>query len=360
MGKPLFTESEIDALPTILDVVEMMSAGENQLILPNVAQIPSSDFYDEGRYNYVSEKNNRSIVHLMPTSQSPFTFYRGQSRYYDPCMPSLYRIDKNGEEPTEEKIALNRLKVCELSLLLETHPVFRELCQNTFVNYVTMTQHYGLSTEYLDITNSKWVAAFFACTGYDWNTDTYYPVGCDYHEGYGVMYVAKWDKSNMSEDFFEKNGVIGYQYFDRPTRQSSFGYRLERGEDFNKSPYFKKIFFRHDFDASSLVFEMSYRQKRFIPNDSLSILVRKIAESKEVTRLAHFRCWENFYSDKDPVFLDKVCAVNGLKIREDNVPPALFTNEELLADWKEWNEFGREDLKLRFLPIISVTTLDLT
>lgn len=360
MGKLLFTGAEIDALPTILDVVEMMSAGENQLILPMVSQIPSSSYYDEGRYNYVSEKDNRSVVHMMPMSQSPFTFYRGQSRYHDPCMPSLYRKNKNGEWPTEDDRAYNRLKICEFSLLLDSHPVFREVCRNTLVNYVTMAQHYGLTTEYMDITNSKWVAAFFACTGYDSDTDKYYPVGRDYHEGFGILYMTDWDVNNMPEEFFEKNCVIGYQYFARPTKQSSFGYRMEKGEDFNKAPYFKKIFFRHDLDASKIVFEMSYRQKRFIPNDSLSVLARKIAVSKEITRLAHYRCWENFYPDKNPAFLDKVCAERGVTIREDNTPVAKFTDEELASDWKEWNEFGRADLISRILPIMPITTIDLT
>lgn len=353
-----FSQTEIDSMPTILDVVEMISAEENKLILPMVSQIPSSNYYDEGRYSYVSDKHNRNIVHLMPMSQSPFTFYRGQSRYYDPCMPSLYRKNNKGEWPTEEDIAYNRLKTCEFSLLLNTHPVFREVCTQTFVNYVTMAQHYGFATEYLDITNSKWVAAFFACTGYDCETDTYYPVGRDYKEGYGVMYMTDLDMSNLPEEFFEKNGVIGYQYFARPTKQSSFGYKMERGDDFNHSPFFKKIFFRHDLEASTVVYQMSYKQNRVIPKDKLSLLAGQIAESNEISRLAHYLCWENFYSDKEPAFLDSVFALKGLTIREDNTQVARFSKEELEADWKAWNEYGREDIISRILPIIAVSSCE--
>ena len=354
-----FTTAEIDSLPTILDVVDMMSAGENKLILPMASQIPSPDFYDEGRYNYVSEKYNRSIVRLMPTSQSPFTFYRGQSRYHEPCLPSLYRKGNDGEWPTDEDIAYNRIKICEFSRLLDTHPVFRELCRNTLVNYVTLAQHYGLTTEYLDITNSKWVAAFFACTGYDGKTDTYFPVGRDYGEGYGVMYMTDFEMGNPPEEFFEKNCVIGYQYFARPTKQSSFGYRMERGEDFNNSLFFRKIFFRHDLQASKIVFEMSYRQKRFIPKDTLSMLARRIAESKVITRDALILCWANFYSDREPAFLDSVCALQGLTIREDNTIEAQFSNEELAADWRAWNEYGRAEINSHILPIMATTTIEL-
>jgi hypothetical protein len=225
------------------------------------------------------------------------------------------------------------------------------------VDYVAMAQHYGLTTEYLDITNSKWVAAFFACTGYDWDTDSYYPVGRDYYEGYGVMYITSWDGSIMPDEFYEKNGVIGYQYFARPTKQSSFGYKMKKEEDFNELPYFKKIFFRHDFEASSIVYEMSYRQDRFIPKDTLSVLARKIAESKEITRNAHYRCWASFYSNREPAFLNRVCEAKGLTIKNDNVPIAHFSKEELEADWKAWNEFGRADINARILPIIPITTI---
>ena len=103
MTKHIFSSVEIDALPTILDVVEQISAIENKLALPNVSQIPSPEFLDEGRYSFVSDRNNRSIARLMPMSQSPFRYYRGQSRYHSPCQPTLYRKKKDGTYPTKEE-----------------------------------------------------------------------------------------------------------------------------------------------------------------------------------------------------------------------------------------------------------------
>lgn len=346
---------DVDALPTILDVVEKISAIENGFALSRVSEVPSSRFYDEGRYNYVSERNNRDVVHLMPTSQSPFTFFRGQSRFHEPCIPSLFRGKIKGENATEGDIAAHRIKICEFAKLLSTHHVFAEVSRNILVEPVALAQHYGLTTEYLDITNSKWVAAFFACTRYDYDTDTYHPVGRDYEEGYGVMYITNFHaKGVFPEEFFEKNGVIGYQYFERPTKQSSFGFRMKNGEDFNTSPYFDKIFFRHDLEASRIVYSMSYNQNRFIPRDALSKLAREIDQSREVTREALFSCWMNYYQDKLPEFLDRVCAAKAWTIREDNAPIVAFSEEQLQVDWKEWNEFGRADLKSRILPIVPV------
>lgn len=226
------------------------------------------------------------------------------------------------------------------------------------ITSIPLPQHYGLKTEFLDITNSKWVAAFFACTKYNYVSDTYTPVGRDYEEGYGVMYITKdWVLKELPEEFFEKYDVIGYQYFERPTKQSSFGIKMQKDEDFNKSPYFDKIFFRHDLEASTMVFDMSYRQNRFIPHDPLSKLARKIIKSKEITRQAHFQCWSNFYSDKEPGFLDKACESKDWKFKEDNKPIAEFAPETLAADWNAWNSFGRNDLNSRILPIRMIATV---
>lgn len=358
MTKPKFSSVEIDALPTILDVVEQISVIENKLALPNVSQIPSPEFLDEGRYSFVSDRNNRSIARLMPMSQSPFRYYRGQSRYHSPCQPTLYRKKKDGTYPTKEEIAAHRIKICEFTQLLQKHPVYCQVAMNVMANPVALAQHYGLATEFLDITNSKWVAAFFACTQYDWNADSYLPVGRDYEEGFGVMYISKdFDMANLPDAFFDRNGVIGYQYFARPTKQSSFGYVLDLGEDFNDTPYFDKVYFRHDLEASTMVYNMSYRQNRFIPKDKLSFLAREIDKSGEVTRDALNLCRKIYYQDESSQFLDDVCKQMNWTIKEDNTPIAEFGEETIAADWKEWMEFGKADIEARTLPIIPITTV---
>lgn len=357
--EPPFTTEEIDALPTILDVVEQISAIENDLVRPFITQVPSPNHLDEGRYNFVSESRNRNAVHLMPMSQSPFRYYRGQSTYYEPCLATIFRGKKKGETPTDKEVIARLIKVCEFVLLLRTHPVYCIVAQNTMVNSVALAQHYGLSTDYLDITNSKWVAAFFASTGYNWKTDTYYPVGRDYGKGFGVMYISKdYIKDNLPEEFFDKNMVIGYQYFARPTKQSSFGYQMGWKENFNNCPYFEKVFFRHDLEASKVVFDMSYRQNRFIPKDKVSKLARKISDSKEVTRNAIKLCLEHYCYDRDMEFMEGVCKEQGWTIREDNTPIAAFEEADIAADWKEWMEFGKADIESRTLPITPVTILE--
>lgn len=353
-------ETDIKKLPTILDIVEQISAHENSIVAPFCGMVPIPPFYDEGRFNPVSDMGNRSIHYLMPTSQSPFTFYRGQSTYYDFCTPTLYRPRKDGTPPTEEDIAYHRIKTCEFAMLLSTHPVFQDIQQITTVDPIALAQHYGLETDYLDITNNKWVAAFFACTKYDYQTDTYLPVGEDYADGYGVIYKSKKIISDEIPDgFFKKNLVIGYQYFNRPSKQSSFGYLMESGENFNDSPFFDKLFFRHDTEASQIVFEMAYQQRRFVPKDSLSKLARDIANSREISIEVLENCILNFYPDSDINFLERICNNKGLRIHNEHRLSAQFNAQEVEDEWRTWREWGRKDLESRILPQRPVTILRL-
>lgn len=357
MSKAPKTKEEIEALPTILDVVEQISSYENQLVLPSVGQIPTSVFYDEGKYSYVSDKNNRNIVRLMPLSQSPFRFYRGQSYYYEHCIPSLYRANQLDEFSIEENIIANRIKTSEFILLLRSHPIYSYLCQNISGNPIALAQHYGFATEYLDITNSKWVAAFFASTAYDRETDTYYPVGREY--GFGVMYISKdYNPSNLPESFFAKNGVIGYQYFDRPTKQSSFGFAMSEYEDFNDYEYFDKVFFRHDIDASKIVFDMSFQQRRFIPRDTLSKLARTIQNSKEVTKRAIKLCQQLFYPYEDIGFFEDKVKKKGWTIRESDIPIVEYPTEVLDREWKQWIDYGKSDIEARTLPVVPIIEIN--
>ena len=105
----MLSQAEIDALPTILDVVERLSKMENDSLLRHRATIfPGDAFQDEGRYAFVSETWNRNVVRLMPVSATPYTYYRGQSRLYEPCVPTLFRKKGNGKMPDETDIAWQR------------------------------------------------------------------------------------------------------------------------------------------------------------------------------------------------------------------------------------------------------------
>jgi len=112
--------------------------------------------------------------------------------------------------------------------------------------------------------------------------------------------------------------------------------------------------------GSTMVYNMSYRQNRFIPKDKLSFLAREIDKSGEVTRDALTLCQQTYYQDESLQFLDDVCKQMNWTIREDNTPIAEFGEETIAADWKEWMEFGKADIEARTLPIIPITTVSIS
>lgn len=101
-------------------------------------------------------------------------YYRGQAKFFDKCYPSLYR------NKTAREIFIERVKLCEFSLLLQKHPSSRLFAEGysaplndgsmesheMYIDEEALAQHYGILTEYPDLTADKWVAAFFACTDY--------------------------------------------------------------------------------------------------------------------------------------------------------------------------------------------------
>ena len=339
------TKTEIDKLPTILDLIDELSVEENNRSLQRERNIPFDEHFDEGRYMVVGAGQYRELPMLMPMSPTPFTFFRGQNKYYSPSYASLFR-----QERTEDELAILRLKTAEFGRLLQSHYAYADLNRNFFVDYVAVAQHYGLETEFMDITNNKWIAAFFSTTRYDEQTKQYYPVGRDYEDGYGVLYVTK---PNIEKtDFFKEQTVIGFCYFERPSRQFSFGYRMNGKEDFDRLHYFEKRFFRHDIDCSNIIFATTAHQNRVIPNDELSQLAEGIKKGNTVSELALKICVRDFYPNGE-AFLRDVCRRNHITIGME--PTVKFANME--EEWKEWFNIGRVELQQHILPMYAVTTV---
>ena len=164
----------IQKLPTIMDVLDRLSYGEEKWALdkgPLRCMFPNHT--QEGLFEIVAGPDGSQ--RLIPCSLSFNDYYRGESRYNRPCRPSLYR-----KGMTDELIFHERLKVCEMSLLIEDYPltgIFRsglhvQLRNGRFiplhlnVDTEALAQHYGIKTDLLDLTVDKFVAAFFATTTY--------------------------------------------------------------------------------------------------------------------------------------------------------------------------------------------------
>lgn len=348
-------DENVSSLPTIVDVVESLSKMEVDESIRNVG--PSVFRMDVDTYNVVTREEGKNIPMLFPNSTSSATFYRGQNKFWNKCVPTLYR--NNNASSYDHKL-INQIKMAEFFSVVLSHPVVMDFTSNFYLDLTAIAQHYGFSTDYLDITNNKWVAAFFACTQYV--NGQYIPVDKDFGDGVGVMYASfppmLFRLAPPSRDFFNRLNVIGFQYFQRPSKQNSFFYKLGDGENFNDVKWFYKIKFRHDINASKIIFNMSYKQQRFYPDDTTSVIANAIlSESYEISwKSVDFakKHWGINMSDDE---IEKVLLRNNIPWHKRNETNIMYDSEQIKNDWDEWNRFGRNDLIRRINPIIPVASL---
>ena len=228
---------------------------------------------------------------MMPMSRTPFTFYRGQLKYFDSCLPVLYRY--KGEELERQRL-LSKFQISEMILVMQTHPVINDLMKGALnipllgeiklpILYDGLAQHYGINTNYLDLTNNIWSAAFFASAKF--LDGKYYPYeikeDAKLDDRYGVIYRLKYGVDEGKVKSFSKDMIspIGLQYFNRPGKQCAFVMKMSENENFNDTQSLERIFFRHDNDANRLVFTLCQMGKQFYVEDSLANVVDEIRKN---------------------------------------------------------------------------------
>lgn len=172
-----------------------------------------------------------------PTPFSPL--YRGQSSYYERCLPSLYRRPWNGLQKMERLVQIEDFKA-----ILNDNPEIKDiLAEGLAVNYIGLAQHYGIETNVIDLTNSFGVAAFFATSDYDSLTQTYWPVReC---ERKGVIYFMPMGIFNFRPTDDNQVWPIGMEALARPGEQRGFGAYLNEDQDFHSLCRFKFFFWQN-------------------------------------------------------------------------------------------------------------------
>lgn len=200
--------------------------------------------------------------------------YRGQSQFYENCVPSLFR---NKENVADRQFVSDIIQMNELEVLLRQHPLV-QLFEGGFyllhdffrfkVDYEGLSQHYYNNTSKLDLTNDMEVAKFFAVTRFNMEADRYEKyTGTDL----GVLYYY-----DLAPDAFtERPGrsylveTIGKQPFMRSGNQSGFLTRVALGENFNDRPEVRYVFFRHDSNITNRIFAESENGDKYMPQEML-------------------------------------------------------------------------------------------
>ena len=363
------TVETISSYPTILDILKDVVEEEEREQLHKmpldrgVCSAIGYDFTRIGRY-FLLKNDALGFPVLMPTSRTPYTFYRGQNHYYEPCKPSLHRF--NEEDSSKEQLR-SYLQTAEMMLVMRTHPVIRFIEENPIyvgrltqiklaIMYDGLAQHYGINTCYLDLTNDIWTAAFFAATKSNDNI-TYHPFTIDesteFDCTYGVLYRRIFDCSSpeIERDLTEVM-PIGLQYFNRPGRQCGFVRKMSEAEDFNTLPQWQRIFFRHENAASRLIYTLSQFGKKYMPDDVFADVVKSIINQNRVSIHSVELTKKIYFPEKGIKQLCEEVKSLGFEITP-NLNSA-FPLEMIQREWSLWNTGGKERYmnSILFHPVI--------
>lgn len=211
---------------------------------------------------------------IKPSLANNRFLYRGQSQFYESCVPSLFR---NKDNVTERQFVSDIIQMDELEILLRQHPLVR-LFEDGFyllndffrfrVDYDGLSQHYYNNTPKLDLTSDMDVAKFFAVTWFNMKDDCYEKYTGD---ELGVLYYY-----DLAPDAFTKRDgrdylveTIGKQPFMRSGNQSGFLTRVALGENFNDRPEVRYVFFRHDSEITNRIFTESGNGDKYMPQEML-------------------------------------------------------------------------------------------
>lgn len=305
-------------LPNLLEVLEAVSYDEEKYAL----------IYDEGPfgrtmpmhedwYDIDQLQNNDGELVYYPRCHVKNRYYRGQTTFYRNCQPSLRRpgMDKY-------KVFVERLKTCELSSSLRFYPSVQQFhCGmiTTFhsgkvsrdpmkVDDMALAQHYGIATEYLDLTTDKWVAAYFACT----DGEEIYKQ--DNTDSTGVFYIYH-NHTPLSYKFHP----VGIQPALRPVMQLGYVLEMGRCQNFNKMA--QGILFRHDTSCSMIIHKLFNESKLIYPHDVLGKKAKAIVEASQFSESALEDARLRFYPSLSDTAFDELLKGSGVTIVKNNDVP---------------------------------------
>ena len=322
-------------------------------VLPNILQLMELLCYDEEKYALRCETNRVvNVIHgsvhdregtldqivdgdhfvFFPRGILNNVYYRGQTIRFPHCRPSLLR------DRSERDIFIERVKLCEFSILLHKHPSARLFKNGQWgrlndgrieshvmrVDEEALAQHYGILTEYLDVTADKWVAAFFTCCDYNRTAsddrDNYVM-----HTGndIGVFYVYQDRTYVKGKDTLHP---IGLQPLSRPVLQAGYVLRMKPGQNFNRMA--SGIRFRFDAGCSRILYWLFDQSNKIQPEEMIEKKAKRIVEetglfSRQAYGLAHSRYFPSLSKRQFNALIRKY----GLKVQD--APIVDFSPEEL-------------------------------
>lgn len=351
-------EELIRKLPTLLDILDRFTLGEEWWALeqgPLMDVMPHHD--QDGLFDAVMMPSG--YFKLYPCGLVWNCYYRGQNSYHPNSKPSLLRVGTRyhkGMQPEDQFV--ERLKLCELKLLIEDYPLTHIFRNGIYyknregekvlfpldVDAEALAQHYGIKTDLTDLTVDVWVAAFFAATEYHWDTDTYTPITDTDKYEYGVFYHFYDTSIPLPGDRTEPSlRAVGMQPFGRPGNQAGYVLKMTPKQNMNRMAGFEKIKFRHVAQINKLIYNYSNCSRNFFPEELFQGKLLKLRnEEHRFSRAALVMAKELYFMDYSDEQIEKFMADKEVEIVDR--PLYLFSEAEKKQAVRYWKEHEREYL----------------
>lgn len=289
-----------------------------------------------GLYIWVaSSKCNQKSGRIMPLDLSSY-IYRGQIQKYSPCVPNLFRKKQSAVEKLIEYI-----KIAEFRMLCLTHPGVKCCIQSGLdVDFIALAQHYGLNTNYLDLTQDIDIACYFATSLLN-EQGLYEPI--TNNRGCGIVYRVH----HTHPDVMSRIVLVGKQPFVRPGKQKAWAIEMTDAEDFEELGGIEIFTFDHTYDGSLRIWQQFNEQ--LYPSDIMTIKAKAIRESNTIYRGILEGDFENFIQRKTNSsfsiqdFYKLINSQSTFKLSDS--PTVVFTSEELKSLSIEWEKFGKDFLR---------------
>ncbi len=232
-------------------------------------------------WSFATTRNGKVAL----VSPPPRYLYRGQSFRRLPCYPVIYRhlrfpgrFLRHHSQADSAKIVADIAKTFRYFSELKKHPIAKWAKeQGLILPEGALAQHYGISTAFIDMTESIEVALFFAThrrEGDQW-------IACERGEGQGVLYRV--DRYAMDARFAPRFEPVGSQPFERPFRQRAWTCELLMGECFEQYPKMEAIVFEHDAELATEIREMAEAEGELFPRDALADVAERVNRSGVLT-----------------------------------------------------------------------------
>lgn len=341
-------ETDKEHLPNIMEVMELVCYDEEKCAVlydnsPEVNTLLGMAHDRDGAIDTLV--NPEGKFSYFPQGLIKNCFYRGQTKHHPHCYPSFYRALSDKERLVE------RLKLCEFELLLRKYPstwLFEDGINYTLadgsvehrslnVDVEPLAQHYGIKTEYLDVTVDKWVAAFFACCDYS----TKEPEDHDVYEAHeqndvGVFYVYQAEPDYAPDAPFRP---LGIQPLSRPVLQAGYVRKLYPKQDFETMAV--AIPFKYHSGCVGIVYQLFARSGHIQPPEVIGMKAKRIvAEKTTFSTLAFKLAHQKYYSTMSDAEFSTMVADYLLKSQSNLLVD--FTDEELrhsVAERQNWEPY---------------------